>query len=250
MYFTISTQLQVVLAIVLFYLYDAALLLKPEEGLLRPLRSGWRAQLASRGFELRQKRLLWLPIFVLHRPVYRQRWSATRIHLPGDTGFSTAVEAHACSFRAFALPLYLLAVLLFLGLPAALLVLHSELMQLTALALIYLSTAWLGWLALRHGKQRRSDLAFARSTAFQILLCPPFALNVVRKLSLSYEIQADLLQTAQAHMSASQWQDLAAQVQQLMQREMDEIAELPEYAPTLAQMQQALRVLEQNSARS
>jgi len=250
LYFTISTQLQVVLAIVLFYLYDAALLLKPEEGLLRPLRSGWRAQLASGGFELRQNRLLWLPVFALHRPVYRQRWSATRIHLPGDAKFSTAVEAHARSFKAFALPLYLLAALLFLGLPAALLVLHSELMQLTALALIYLSTVWLGWLALSHGRQGRCDLAFARSTAFQILLCPPFALNVVRKLSLSYEVQADLLQTAQALMSVSQWQGLAAQVQQLMQREMDEIAELPEYAPTLAQMQQARRVLEQNSARS
>lgn len=72
---------------------------------------------------------------------------------------------------------------------------------------------------------------------------------MVRKLSLSYEIQTDLLQTAQALLSDSDWQDLAALVQQLMQREMDEIAELPEYAPTLAQMQQALRVLEQNSAR-
>ena len=117
MYFTISTQLQVVLAIVLFYLYDTALLLKPEEGLLRPLRSGWRAQLASRGFELRQNRLLWLPVFALHRPVYRQHWSSTRIHLPGDAAFSKAVEAHARSFKAFALPLYLLAALLFLGLP-------------------------------------------------------------------------------------------------------------------------------------
>lgn len=250
MYFTISTQLQVVLAIVLFYLYDTALLLKPEEGLLSPLRSGWRAQLASRGFELRQNRLLWLPAFALHRPVYRQHWSTTRIHLPGDAAFSKAVEAHARSFKAFALPLYLLAALLFLGLPAALLVLHSELLQLIALALIYLSTACLSWLALRHGKQGHSNRSFARSTAFQILLCPPFALNVVRKLSLSYEIQADLLQTAQALMSVSQWQDLAAQVQQLMQREMDEIAELPEYAPTLAQMQQALRVLEQNKARN
>lgn len=250
MYFTISTQLQVVLAIVLFYLYDAALLLKPEEGLLRPLRSGWRAQLASSGFELRQNRLLWLPVFVLHQPVYRQRWSATRIQLPAHTGSSTAVEAHAHSFKAFALPLYLLAALLFLGLPAALLVLHSELLQLITLALIYLSTACLSWLTLRHGRHGHSNQAFARSTALQILLCPPFALNVVRKLSLSYEIQTDLLQTAQALMSASDWQDLAAQIQQLMQREMDEIAELPEYAPTLARMQQALKVLEQNSARS
>ena len=51
-------------------------------------------------------------------------------------------------------------------------------------------------------------------------------------------------------MSPPQWQHFSEQVQTSMQREMQEIAELPEYAPTLAQMQQALRVLEQNSARS
>lgn len=250
MYFTISTQLQVVLAIVLFYLYDAALLLKPEEGLLSPLRSGWRAQLASQGFELRRNRLLWLPIFALHQPAYRLHWSTTQIRLPGEAALSTALERHSRSFKAFALPLYLLAALLFLGLPAALLVLHSERLQLIALALIYWSTAWLSWLTLRHGRQGHSSEAFARSTALQILLCPPFALNVVRKLALSHETQADLLQAAQALMGASQWKALAAQVQQQMQREMDEIAELPEYAPTLAQMQQSLSELTQNSARS
>jgi hypothetical protein len=110
--------------------------------------------------------------FALHQPVYRQRWSATRIQLPGDAGFSTAVEAHARSFKAFALPLYLLAALLFLGLPAALLVLHSELLQLIALALIYLSTAWLSWLALRHGKQGRSDLASRARRHFRFCCAP------------------------------------------------------------------------------
>ena len=138
MYFTISPQLQIVLAICLFYLYDAALLLKHDEGLLHPMRKGWRAQLASRGFELRQNWLLWPPIFAIHRPVYRLRWSDTQIQLPGNTACATALAAHARSFKAFALPLYLLASLLFVALPAALLVLHSELLQLIALALIYL----------------------------------------------------------------------------------------------------------------
>ncbi|MEF9947614.1 MAG: hypothetical protein RR800_04595 [Comamonas sp.] len=240
MYFTVSIEVQIVLAICLFYGYDTALLLKPEEGLLRKSRSGWLAQLASQGFELRQNWLLWPSIFAIHQPVYRLHWNATQITLPGDARPATALATHASSFRAFILPLYLLGVLLFVALPVSLLVLHSELAQLITLALIYLCTAWISVLAWNHGK---SDKATARSIAVQILLCPPFALNVVRKLSLAYGAQPDLLQTTHALMDTPQWSDFAQQVQSAMQREMHELADLPEYAQHLEQMQQALHTL-------
>ena len=81
MYFSISIQVQIVLAICLFYLYDAALLLKPEEGLLRPKRRGWTGMLANQGFELRQNWLLWPPILLPHQPLYKLHWDATRIEL-------------------------------------------------------------------------------------------------------------------------------------------------------------------------
>lgn len=247
MYFTITTQVQIVLIICLFYLYDAALLLKPEEGLLRKSRRGWLAQLASQGFELRQNWLLWPSIFAIHQPVYRLHWNATQITLPGDARPATALATHASSFRIFTLPLYLLGALLFVALPVALLVLHSELAQLITLALIYLCTACISFLAWRHGKHDHSDnysdRATARSIAVQILLCPPFALNVVRKLSLAYDPQPDLLQTAHALMDTPQWSAFAQQVQSVMQREMHELADLPEYEQHLEQMQQALHAL-------
>lgn len=239
--------MQIVLIICLFYLNDAALLLKPEEGLLRKSRRGWLAQLASRGFELRQNWLLWPSIFAIHQPVYRLRWNATHITLPGDAMPAAALATHASSFRAFILPLYLLGALLFLALPVALLVLHSELAQLITLALIYLCTACISVLAWRHGKhdpgKHYPDRATTRSIAVQILLCPPFALNVVRKLSLAYGAQPDLLQTTHALMDTPQWSAFAQQVKSAMQREMHELADLPEYAQHLGQMQQALRAL-------
>ena len=239
--------MQIVLIICLFYLYDAALLLKPEEGLLRKSRRGWLAQLASHGFELRQNWLLWPSIFAIHQPVYRLRWNATQITLPGDAAPATALATHANSFRAFILPLYLLGALLFIALPVSLLVLHSELAQLITLALIYLCTACISVLAWRHGKhdpgKHYPDRATTRSIAVQILLCPPFALNVVRKLSLAYGAQPDLLQTTHALMDTPQWSAFAQQVKSAMQREMHELADLPEYAQHLEQMQQALRAL-------
>ena len=131
-----------------------------------------------------------------------------------------------------------------MALPVALLVLHSELAQLITLALIYLCTACISVLAWHHDK---SDRATARSIAVQILLCPPFALNVVRKLSLAYGAQPDLLQTTHALMEMPQWSAFALQVQSVMQREMQELADLPEYEQHLEQMQQALHALKASS---
>lgn len=244
MYFSISIQVQIVLAICLFYLYDAALLLKSDEGLLRRGRRGWQATLASKGFELRQRWLLWPPIFLPHQPIYRLRWNATQITLPGDAQPAKLQEAHAASFKAFTIPLYLLATLLFIALPVSLLVLHSELTQLICLGLIYLCTAGISLLTLRHGRQGHSPRGLARSTALQILLCPPFALNVVRKLSQAHTTQTDLLAAAHTLMHTAQWQLFAEQVQSTIQREMQEIAELPEHAQYLAGMRRSLEVLQ------
>ena len=246
MYFTITTEVQIVLAICLFYLYDAALGLQSDEGLLLHGRR-WRAILATQGFELRKVWLVWPSVVLPHRAVYRMRWSNTCIDLPGQYSASQAgaLAEHATSFKPFAIPLYALAMLLFVALPLALFVLHSEVVLLVLAALIYLCTLCIAFLALRHGRKGHTDAKTARAIALQIMLCPPFALNTVQKLSLTYapEPGSDLLQASKQLMSAQLWAELSQRVQHLMTTEMQEIAELPEYAQQLEKMQTALSAL-------
>lgn len=249
MYFTISIEVQIVLAICLFYGYDSALGLQAHEGLLRSGRKRWHGLLALSGFELRGTWLLWPPILLPHQPVYRMPWDATRLALNGGlNGNSSTVQAlaaHAQSFRAFVLPIYLLAICLFALLPLALLHWHSEAAQLLALLLIYIFTVWLSALAWRHGKQGHSDAAQARSIALQILLCPPFALNVVRKLSLSFSASpAQLLQAGKQLMQPVDWQALAQQASKAITEEMQEIADLPELAPRHQALEKSLELLQ------
>lgn len=208
-YFTVSAELQIALAICIFYLYDAALGLQADEGLLRRARKSWHAQLATQGFELRRAYLLWPPVLLPHQPVYRLRWNPAHIQLPAAPQAVQQLARHAASFTPFVLPLYLLALLLFAALPIVFFVLHSEMAQLMALALIYLSTLWLALLCVRHGRQGHTDAKAARSIAIQILLCPPFALNAVRKLSLAYTPACDLPQAAQQLARPDSWQALA-----------------------------------------
>jgi hypothetical protein len=243
LYFTISAEVQMVLAIALFYLYDAALALQPEQGLLRQGHGQWLARLATEGFALRRQWLLWPPLWLLHQPLYRLRWNPVHITLPGAPAPAQALATHAASFKGFALPLYLLAACLFIALPIALFALHSEAILLVMLALIYLCTLWIALLTLRHGRRGHSERRLARSTALQLMLCPPFALNAVRKLSLAHGVGGDLLQSAQQLMAPAQWSAFAGRVQAVMQQELNEIADLPEYAQQHAQMQAALQTL-------
>ena len=67
--------------------------------------------------------------------------------------------------------------------------------------------------------------------------------------SLAHAAQGDLLQNALALMSPPQWQHFSEQVQTTMQREMQEIAELPEYAVHLTRMQAALKTCSSTARR-
>ncbi|CAM4259484.1 hypothetical protein COAQ111491_13355 [Comamonas aquatilis] len=242
MYFTVSIEVQIVLAICLFYGYDAALALQPHQGLLRAGARRWHGRLAMSGFELRRAWLLWPPIFLPHQPLYRLNWDATHIALAGDLSTTQRLAADAQRVKGFALPIYLLAAWLFVLLPAALLVLHSQQLQLIALGLIYLTTLWLSALAWRHG--RHGHAKEARSIALQILLCPPFALNVVKKLSLADKhARPDLLLAAKQLLSTADWKVLAAQAHQAIARELQEIAGLPELAERHQALEKSLQLL-------
>ncbi|MEG0555997.1 MAG: hypothetical protein RR574_05975 [Comamonas sp.] len=244
MYFTVSIEVQIVLAICLFYGYDAALALPSHQGLLRAGTRRWHGRLAFSGFELRRAWLLWPPIFLPHQPLYRLSWDATHIALAGDDSAVQRLVADAQRFKGFALPIYLLAAWLFVLLPAALLVLHSQRLQLITLGLIYLTTLWLSALAWRHGRRGHGHVKEARSIALQILLCPPFALNVVRKLSLADDhAKPDFLLAAKQLLPTAGWQSLAAQAHQAIARELQEIAELPELAKRHQALEKSLHLL-------
>jgi len=245
-YFTVSAEAQILLAICIFYLYDAAVGLQAGEGLLRRTRSNsWRAQLATQGFELRRAYLLWPPVLQPHQPVYRLRWNPGHIRLPDESPAVQELARHAASFAPFVLPLYLLALLLFGALPASFFVLHSETAQLVALALIYLSTLWLALLCVRHGRLGHTEARTARSVAIQILLCPPFALNAVRKLSLACSPACDLPQAARQLAAPGDWQALAKAMHATIEEQIAELRD-SDHADDAQQqrLQAALRQLE------
>ncbi len=211
MYTAFTSEVQIVLAICAFYLYDACIVARINEGLLIRGWRQWHCRLGASGFEARRAFLLWPSLFQPHRPVYRLSWQSTDFGLNRHSKSVDSMRANADTYRAFCIPIYLLAIALFVLLPTSLLGKMSDVARLTAALLVYLFTIVLSVLTWRYGKRHGEALRKpARSLAIQILLCPPFALNVVRKLSLMQTFSCSLPEAAMRLLPTPDWQATAA----------------------------------------
>lgn len=183
------------------YLYDSALLLYGNEGVVTTQGgSGWRVAFGS-AIELRGKALFVPAPLFPHRPVFRLAWN-----FAGAGGGDPGWTARRALLAPLAPAIWVMAAALFVLLPLGLFTRLGESMLLAALALLYGGVIGaLAWLAFRRA---RLDLAPRRlaQLAFEALLCPPFALNLVRKLSAEFSVEEDLVGAARRLLRAPDWE--------------------------------------------
>lgn len=142
----------------------------------RPLRR-WRAALGE-GATWQGRFLAFPALFAPGAPVFRAVWSEGGRRRAPATGRVLAV------LRPLRWAAWLVAFALFALVPLALLLHASQGWLLGLLALIYLPTL----LAVTHLARHRAALELAwgelAAIAFDVLACPPFALNLVRRVTL------------------------------------------------------------------
>ena len=188
--------------IVVLYLYDAALLLFHNELVLIVGRKSGRVSAGS-DFELRGRHVFMPSLLHLAQPVFRISWP----HRPNAMRDKTELPR----LRRIVVGLKLLGpwiaflqMLFILGLPACLFVWHSDAALLAWLLVVY---AVIGG-ALLHTYRRPKMLNLSRRAVFAIaldaLLCAPFALNLVCKISLRQRLGTDLGQMAVTWLPPSQ----------------------------------------------
>jgi hypothetical protein len=174
--------------IVLMYLYDSALLLYHDEVAFETRRGA----IVAGGLLLELGgRLLYVPNpLTPHRPLYRLNWLAA----PGPDADGGAASLRRLAGRLSVLAPWslLLLALFFVGLPACLWLSGTHVVLLAWLAAMYGSVlAMLGVAVLQ---RRRLALTNRQlwSLARDALLCPPFGLNMLRKISLEHSRCLDL----------------------------------------------------------
>ena len=166
------------LGILAFYVYDAALLLYADEVVFMRKARRWSAAIGD-GAIVGGRYLAFPALLSPGSPVFRAAWDAD---LGGEVRPTTATVLGV--LRPLRWQAWLLALALFAVVPLALALHFPPTWLLGVLAVIYLPTA----LAMLHIARRREILGLTRrevaAIAFDVLACPPFALNLVRRVSL------------------------------------------------------------------
>lgn len=198
-----SPELVLMLVALGLYLYDSAVLLHINEGVMTPRRGGWRVRFGSSRFIVRGRQLYLPSPFLPHRPGFRLLWD---LDPPPPEG-PGAWEARRQLFRPVAPLVCAMAVALFGLLPLGLFSVLGDWALLLAIATLYGSIAGaLAWIVMRR-KQLGLGARRLAGLAFELLACPPFAVNVVRRVAVEMPLDADLVGAARALQRPEDWQE-------------------------------------------
>lgn len=171
------------------YLYDSALLLASNEAILTAHRKdSWSALFGSDRFRIRGKEPFLPNPFLPHRPIFRFTWDTE-----GLSGGTHPWRPQRSIYAVFAPTIWIMTIALFVLIPLGLLSRLGNLAVSTGLIIFYVTaivTLTMVWM--KRGILGINGKDFA-SLAFSSLCCPPFALNLVRHLSLNSQPTEDFL---------------------------------------------------------
>lgn len=213
----VPLEAQLLILAVLFYVYDSSILLFSNEGVITPSWKNWTAQTNHRGLVLLRKKLFIPNLLLPHRPIFRLHWQ------PESMSQASSVEwqKEKSMYGWFGLPAYGMALALFVITPITYCFFRSDPALLACLALIYLIPVGAGMLLYRHQKHLGVSTQNAWSLCLECLLCPPFTINIVRKLSLARRLQANFVDSAFQLVDAAQWERVRAELVACMDAEIE-----------------------------
>jgi hypothetical protein len=196
-----SAEVLLMVAIAGLYLYDSAQLLYCNEAVLIPRgKNDWTVGFGSEKFCVIGRELYIPNPFQMHRPLFRLSWS-----------FESSEEVVSSwlpprgAFSRLAPLVWVMAVALFIFFPLGFFTRLGDSILLAALVLLFSSILIaLAWLWLHRTEFNLSTKHFA-GLAFESIVCPPFALNLIRHVAAAMPIHEDLASATRRLQNASDW---------------------------------------------
>jgi hypothetical protein len=220
---TLSSEVLLMAALVGLYLFDSAQLLYTNEGLFSPSgKSGWTLVLGSDNLRVSGKDIVLPNPLLMHRPLYKYSWS-----------FESAVpDSDEIPPRMDFLPmlpmLWSMALALFVCMPLGFFTALGDRVLLLGVILFY-GNALLAmfWLTTNRKRFALSGKKLA-ALAFESLICPPFALNLVRHVSLSIPLKGDLVEIGHRLLGSDQWNSVRRSLLERLNDDIDGEVHEPE----------------------
>jgi hypothetical protein len=193
----IPPYLLLLLAIFLIYLLDCIVLLYANEAIVEPLESAWRIDFGSRQAWVAGKRIYLLNPFMPLTATYRTHWKIGESLPRADDSALARLADHTRLIAGLRSRVAATAWVILVILPVAMM-LWGPLGFLAGAAMswVFVIALLVRFLACRHALElSRGEFV---QMSFECLACPPCAVNLLRKLSLRYQMKLDLLALAAA----------------------------------------------------
>lgn len=201
-----SYEIELLALAVLFYLYDSSVLLYSNEAILTCNGAQrWSATTGWIGFVLAGRSLCLLNPFTPYRPSFRLSWDLHRLEpAPKNRTWPTRAQ----EFKGIAPFTVTAGIALFLLLPLGMFTEFGRYAVISAVFLLYGSI----FLALFQLRRKRILVALGRKHfwgfAFECLACPPFGVNMVRRITLADRIAEPVPLAAVRLLDADRWAEL------------------------------------------
>lgn len=186
----IAAELQLFVLLSAFYLYECSLLLYTNQAVVSRNQKGlWKVSFGSERWIYRGRELYLLNPFTPFRPVYLLSWNLERLTETGSE-LSAPPDSYYSHYAIF---IAICSAGIFLVFPYVLLLAPSDRNVIGVMTLIYGSLLYISLVLYTE----RDSLGLTRKEAFSIaceyLLCPPLAVNVIRRISLRRKHRIDLV---------------------------------------------------------
>jgi hypothetical protein len=245
-----SSEVGLMLLVLGLYLYESSVLLFCNQAVLSPVRANdWRVQFGLKHLNIRGKELCFAQLLMPWRPLFLLTWRFESREPPATSAESNAAPPEEltevlwhppsrASYQVLMPIVWWMSMATFIVLPLGLFTSLGDAGVLWAGGMVYLGVVTLLLVLWRYRSHFQLSTKELLSTAFEYTICPPFALNVIRRLSLKIEIRDDLETVAQRLQSPHGWQLTRPQ---LLERLDDQIAyesqDTPRYASLVSHRQ-------------
>ena len=208
---------------VLLYLYDSTVLLCANEAILSyDRRHGWRVSTGWSGFLIAGRRVCFLNPLAMYRPCARLRWN---LYAPGSSDADPSWSEELPKLQAVAPWTLAGALALFVLLPLGLFTPLGTYAILPAVCVLYGSILLaLLFIRGRSSLTALSGLRFAGLT-FECLACPPFGINLVRRVALMCHVRESLLFASARLLPAFEWDALRTSCVETLDHELWRLTE-------------------------
>jgi hypothetical protein len=186
---TLQPEPWLMLVALFLYLFDATLLLRRDQALVARGRRGWRPRFGMREWTIAGKEPLLPNPLADFRPAYLVHWD---LFAPTGNAQPTHLLDETRRFGALSVAVMISTVCLFVLLPLGLFTRAGSVLTIFTALLITLNNLIALTILFRRREMFGIDTRHFATLATECLLCPPFSLNLVKKVCALQMVDEDL----------------------------------------------------------